>query len=113
MKDITLPKPGSRQSRNSLLGCEIIHSYWVLEEGIVPRHYRNSAFSYEIALAVGFGIVSDRCAFGDVYIAVDNGFSQAAVASYIHVCKQDAVFDLTVGIYPHIWRQHAVLHRAA
>src|SRR5580704_12504151 len=95
-----------------LLAGEVVHSDWIFEQGIIAGHDRDSAVGDEVALPVCFGIIADGCAFGDVYVAIDDGLADAAMPAHIHMRKKDAIFNFAVGIYTHIRGEHAVLHRA-
>src|SRR5262249_9747665 len=57
-------------------------------------------------------IEADRGPFRDVYVTVNNGAADVAVASYVDVGKNDAGFHFAVGIDAHIGREYAVTHKA-
>src|ERR1700687_2332065 len=103
---------GETKQYRRLLAGEVIHGYRIFEQGIIARHHGDSAVCDEVALPVGRGVVADARAFGDVYVAIDYGLADAAMPADIHVREQDTVVDFAIGVYSHIRREHAVLHRA-
>src|ERR1700721_4293457 len=72
------------------LAGEVIHGDWIFEQGIVACNHADSALSYEITLPVGFGVVADGGALGNVYVAIDDGLADAAMPAHIYMGKQDA-----------------------
>src|SRR5579872_319431 len=96
-----------------LLAGEVIHRDRVFKQRIVARHDGDAAVGDEIAGAVGFGVVADGGAFGQVHIAVDDTAAQAAVAADGYVGKENGRVDFGIGVDAHIGRDHRVLHHTA
>jgi hypothetical protein len=75
---------------NSSLRREVVHGDGILEQGVVAGDDDDAGFGHEVALAVGFGVVADSGALGEMNVAVDNGAADAAVASDADVSEEDA-----------------------
>src|SRR5208337_4359373 len=104
---------GEERKTKRLFAAEVVHRDGVFKQGIVARDHGDTALGYEVALAVGFRVIADAGAFGNVHIAVDDGLANAAMAAHVHVGKKNAGIDLAVRVHPDIGREDAVFHRAA
>src|ERR1700722_12160623 len=94
----------------ALLAGEIVHSHRSLKQRIVAGDHGDAALGHEISLPVGFGVVADGGAFGDMHVAVEDGFANTATATDADVRKQNAVVDFRIGVNAHVGRQDGVLH---
>src|SRR6202167_2538006 len=98
--------------QTSLLAGEVIHRYRVLEERIVAGDDGDAAIGDEVAGAVGFGVVADGGAFGEMYVAIDDAAADAAMASHDDVREQDGGIDFGIRIYANVGREHRGFDRA-
>src|SRR5437762_9700072 len=80
----------TNQCRIGSLRREVVHSDGILEQRVVAGDDDDAGFGDEVALAVGFGVVADSGALGEMNVAVDNGAADAAVASDADVSEEDA-----------------------
>src|SRR5215472_6020359 len=60
-------KSNGNAANSCLLAGEVVDRDWVFEQGIIPRHDRDSALGDEVSLAVSLGVVSDGRALGDMH----------------------------------------------
>src|SRR5580692_1526889 len=96
-----------------LLGGEIVDGYGVLEERVVASNHGNAAIGDEVTGAVGFGVVADGGAFGEMDVAVDDAAADAAMASDGDVGEQDALVDFGVRVHADVGREDGVSDQAA
>src|ERR1700687_1273529 len=97
--------PGRR-----LFAGEVVYRYRILEQGIVTSHHRDSALGHEVALAIGLSVISDRCAFRNVHVTINDGLANAAMPSHIHMGEENATLHFAIGVHAHVGRYHAALH---
>src|SRR5271156_887080 len=72
-----------------LLAGEVVHRHRVLKQRVIAGHDGDAAIGDEVAGAVGFGVVADGGAFGQVDVAIDDAAADAAMASHDDVGEQD------------------------
>src|SRR4029077_125434 len=104
-----LPRRLARGIADGLFAGEVVYGDRVFEQRVVARNNCDSTVGYEVTLAVGFGVVPDGGAFGDVHVAVEDGSADAAAAAYADVREQDAGVYLRVRIHAHVRREYGIL----
>src|ERR1700730_15507601 len=77
--------PNGENQVYRLLAGEVVHGHGILEQGVVSRHDCNSTFSHKVPLPISLAVISDRRTFRNVHVAIDDGFSDAAMPSHINV----------------------------
>jgi len=71
------------------------HGFWADDD-----HY---AFVGDgVTGAVGFEVVADDGALGEIYVAVDDGVADAAATADVDVIEEDALIDFAVAVHAHI-----------
>src|SRR5258706_362391 len=65
-----------------LLAGEVVHRHRVLKQRVVAGDDGDAAVGDEVARAVGFGVVANRRAFGEMDVAVDDAAAYTAMASH-------------------------------
>src|SRR5580658_9054537 len=97
----------------SLLGGEIVDGYGILKKGIIAGYDCDTAIGDEVAGAVGYGVVADGGAFGEMDVAVDDAAADAAMAPDGDVGEQDGLIDFGVGIHADVWGEDGVPDQSA
>ncbi len=72
------------------------------DHGFGADYYDYAVFGDGIARAVGFRVVADYGAFGQAYVAVNDGAADAATAADVHVIEDDALIQFAVAIDAHV-----------
>src|SRR5256885_2349957 len=91
-------KAGGSGRNVRLFAGEVVHGHGIFEEGIIPGDDGDAAFGDEIALPVGFSIVANRSALGNVDVAVKNRLADTATTPDAYVREQNAVIDVRVRV---------------
>ena len=80
----------------------------VLEQGAVSGDDGEAGGGDEVTAFVFDRVVADDGSIGDVYVTVDDGALDAAVAADVDVGKDDAALDLRLGVDADILAEHGV-----
>src|SRR4029077_15580801 len=103
----------SKSTIMSLLAGEVVHRYGILEQRVVAGDHGDAAVGDKVAGAVGFGVIADGGAFGEMYVAVDNAAADAAVASHSDVREQNGRVDFGIRIHANVRRKDRILDRTS
>src|ERR1700723_3800424 len=77
-------------------------SLWFFDHGFRAHDDYYAIVGYGVAGAVGFGVIADYGAFGQAYVAVDDGAANAATAAYVDVIEDEALVEFAVTVDAHI-----------
>src|SRR5271170_4149494 len=97
----------------TLLAGEVVHRHRILEQRVVAGDDGDAAIGDEVARAVGFGVIADGGAFGEMDVAVDDAAADAAMASDGDVGEQDTLIDFGIGVHADVGREDGVLNQAS
>src|SRR5271163_3249296 len=81
-------------------------SFRFFDHGFGADYDYYAVFGDGVTRAVGFGVVADYCAFGQAYVAVNDGAADAAAAADDDVVEDDALIHFAVAIDAHVEAEH-------